>query len=143
MNIGQASARSGLNSKTIRYYESVGLVVPQRQRHNEYRDYREADVQQLAFLRRARQVGFSLAQCRDLLELYRDPDRQSARVKALVLDHVRQLEEQLDNLAAMRATLLEMAQHCSGDEGAHCAIIDGLAQPEASPMTFTLVEAKP
>ncbi|MDQ2077325.1 Cu(I)-responsive transcriptional regulator [Marinimicrobium sp. ABcell2] len=143
MNIGQASALSGLPSKTIRYYESVDLIVPKRQQDNDYRDYSDVDVGQLRFLRRARQVGFSLAQCRELLDLYRDPSRQSAQVKALVMSHVEQLEEQLQNLTSMRDTLLDMAQRCPGDQQSECAIIDDLAQAAAPGMSFTLVDTKP
>jgi MerR family transcriptional regulator, copper efflux regulator len=143
MNIGQASAQSGLPSKTIRYYESVQLVVPRRQPDNDYRDYSKADVKQLCFLRRARQVGFNLAQCRELLDLYRDPSRQSAQVKQLVLDHVQRLDEQLQNLTDMRDTLLEMAQRCAGDQQSQCAIIEGLSETRAPGMSFTLVDSKP
>lgn len=134
MNIGQAAERSGLNPKTIRYYESIGLVLPHRA-NNSYRDYRQADVEQLQFLQRARAVGFTLDECRELLDLYRDPHRRSAEVKALVLERVAQVDEQLARLEAMRDTLVTMAKHCAGDDNAECAIIDSLAQP----MPFKLV----
>lgn len=129
MNIGQASRRSGLNNKTIRYYESIGLVDSRRQA-NGYRDYTEADLERLSFLQRARAVGFSLEECRELLELYSDPSRRSADVKALVMARVRQVEEQLESLEAMRETLLTMAANCPGDQGADCAIIDTLSGPD-------------
>lgn len=134
MHIGQAATRSGLNPKTIRYYETVGLVAPHRAA-NGYRDYRQSDVEQLQFLQRARAVGFTLEECRELLELYRDPDRRSAEVKAVVLERVARVDEQLAQLEAMRETLMTMAQHCAGDERSECAIIDSLAQP----MPFKLV----
>lgn len=140
MNIGQASAQSGLNSKTIRYYEAIGLVIPRRQPDNGYRDYQETDVRQLCFLRNARQVGFNLAECRELLALYRDPKRRSSRVKEMVMGHVHQLEAQMERLTAMRQTLMAMAQHCPANENAECAIIDGLAGAPEPAMTFTLVD---
>lgn len=140
MNIGKAAQRSGLNAKTIRYYESIGLIGSQR-RDNGYRDYSQPEVERLCFLQRARAVGFSLEECRELLELYANPERRSAEVKDLVLARVEQLEAQLMNLEAMRDTLLTMASHCAGDESAECAIIDSLVEPEAradNKMVFTL-----
>lgn len=134
MNIGQAAERSGLNTKTIRYYESIGLVEPDRA-GNGYRHYRDSDVAQLQFLQRCRAVGFNLDECRELLALYRDPQRRSAEVKALVLSHVEQVEAQMAELESMRDTLLGMAEQCPGDEHSECAIIDNLAQP----MPFKLV----
>lgn len=136
MNIGQAARLSGLNNKTIRYYESIGLVDSRRQA-NGYRDYTAADLERLRFLQRARVVGFSLEECRELLELYSDPSRRSADVKALVTARVKQVEEQLESLEAMRETLLTMAAHCQGDESADCAIIDSLSGPDPR-MPFTL-----
>jgi MerR family copper efflux transcriptional regulator len=145
MNIGQAAARSALTSKTIRYYEDIGLIIPRRQAGNDYRDYSDADVEQLTFLQRARAVGFGLDECRELLELYRNPERQSVHVKQMVLEKLGQLDEQLNTLHAMRETLAHMASRCAGDESPHCAIIESLAQPLANPpktnpgMSFTLI----
>lgn len=131
MNIGKAAERSGLNTKTIRYYESIGLIDSQRQA-NGYRDYKREDLERLCFLQRARAVGFTLEECRELLELYQNPERRSSEVKELVLARVEQLEVQLKNLEEMRETLLSMASHCAGNEGAECAIIDSLAKPEST-----------
>lgn len=143
MNIGQAAKRSGLSAKTIRYYEDIALVVPQRQAGNGYRDYNEENLKQLCFLQHARAVGFGLEECRALLVLYRDPGRQSTRVKQLVVDKIARLDEQLASLTAMREALSEMARACAGDEAPHCAIIDNLARPAAAPtMSFTLVETR-
>lgn len=140
MNIGQAAERSGLSAKTIRYYEDIGLVVPQRQAGNGYRDYSERDVEHLIFLQHARTVGFGLEECRVLLELYRDSSRHSAHVKELVLKKIAHLDQQMASLTAMRAALSEMAAACAGNEAPHCAIIDNLAKP-APIMPFRLVEA--
>lgn len=145
MNIGQAAALSALNSKTIRYYEDIGLIIPRRQAVNDYRDYSDADVEQLCFLQRARKVGFSLDECRNLLELYRNPERRSGDVKQLVLDKMKDLDEQLHVLRTMQATLTQMADQCAGDETSQCAIIESLSRSgpvlHKSPvsMPFTLV----
>ncbi len=127
MNIGDAAKRSGLPAKTIRYYETIGLVAPARRADNGYRHYREKDVAALHFLQRARSTGFSIDECRQLLDLYQDQGRHSADVKALVLDKVGQIDRQLEQLQSMRTTLFTLAGRCSGDEGPHCAIIDALA----------------
>lgn len=142
MNIGQAAEKTGLSAKTIRYYEDISLVVPARQPGNGYRIYSQADIEELAFLQHARAVGFSLDECRTLLDLYRNPQRQSGHVKQLVLDKIAHLDQQMASLMTMQTALSAMAQACSGDEAPHCAIIDNLAQPTAlSAMAFTLVEA--
>lgn len=146
MNIGQAARLSSLSSKTIRYYEDIGLVIPRRQASNDYRDYNELDVEQLRFLQRARCVGFSLDECRALLELYRNPTRQSVDVKQLVLEKIKQLDEQLQVLQSMQATLARMVEHCAGDETPQCAIIESLSRSDLSfdqppvNMAFRLVE---
>ena len=145
MNIGQAAARSDLSAKTIRYYEDIGLVVPRRQPGNDYRDYTDADVEQLSFLQRARAVGFGLDECRELLELFRNPQRQAADVKQLVVDKMRQLDEQLKALQSMRETLAGMAEKCAGDQAPHCAIIEkraGHEGPGSPVMPVTLIETR-
>lgn len=143
MNIGQAAARSGLSAKTIRYYEDIKLVVPQRQPDNGYRIYDQDDIKQLSFLQHARAVGFGLEECRNLLDLYRDAGRQSSQVKQLVLEKIVHLDQQLASLTAMRAALNEMARACAGDDAPNCPIIDNLAKPAVAPtMSFTLVEAR-
>jgi MerR family transcriptional regulator, copper efflux regulator len=148
MNISQAAAMSGLPVKTLRYYEEIGLVRPGRCAGNDYRDYSAQDVEHLRFLQRARGVGFSLEICRELLELYRDPQRRCSQVKELVLEKIDQVETQLRELQALKSVLNEMAEGCAGDESSDCSIIETLAQPNATqpkllPMTFTLVEPSP
>lgn len=146
MNISQASQACGLPNKTIRYYEDIGLVVPGRQQGNDYRIYSLADVAELRFLQRARAVGFSLDECRELLALYANPQRRCAQVKALVSERIIQVDQQLIALQAMRATLVDMANECAGDDTSDCAIINQLAVAgtpivkRPSPMAFTLVD---
>ena len=141
MNISQAAIQSGLPVKTLRYYEEIGLVAPKRSSGNDYRDYSADDIEHLRFLQRSRAVGFNLEVCRELLELYRDPNRRCSQVKALVLEKIEQVENQLHELGALRATLINMADSCAGDDSANCAIIETLGKPVLSGMPFTLVES--
>jgi len=132
MNISAAAKKTGLSSKTIRYYESIGLVDIAKRADNGYRDYNEADVSQLKFLQRARATGFSIEECRQLIELSQNPSRRSAHVKDLVMEKVGKVEVQIQELTHMHETLLAMASHCAGDEEPQCAIIDELKHEEVS-----------
>lgn len=129
MNIGAAAERSGLPAKTIRYYEEVGLVRPAKRQENSYRDYDEADVHRLRFVQRARGLGFSVEQCRELLALYDDESRASADVKAIALQHIAEIDQRLRALAEMRATLAALAEKCHGDDRPSCPILADLAAP--------------
>ncbi|KZY62331.1 hypothetical protein A3742_05480 [Oleiphilus sp. HI0071] len=126
MNIGQAAKRSGLSDKTLRYYESIGLVSSQRA-NNGYRNYEEAQINELRFLASARKVGFTIEECRTLLELFRNQHRHSKHVKGFVLDKVSHIEEQIRTLETIKSSLLDLANQCRGDEEAQCAIIAGLS----------------
>ena len=141
MNIGQAANQSGLPVKTLRYYEEIGLVSPARLQGNDYRDYSGTDVDHLRFLQRARAVGFSLDVCRELLGLYRDENRRCSQVKKLVLEKIEQVENQLQELNALKTVLMDMANGCVGDDSTECTIIETLAQPRSSLMPFMLVES--
>lgn len=125
-NIGQASSETGLSAKMIRYYESVGLITPART-DNGYRHYGHAELHTLRFLRRARDLGFSVDQMRDLLALWTDTDRASADVKAMAQGHIEALERKATALQQMAATLRHLTQHCHGDDRPECPIIDDLA----------------
>lgn len=130
MHISEAARRSGLTSKTIRYYEDIGLIAPAARGANGYRQYEAAAVEELHFLARARQVGFDLEECRQLLALFRDKGRQSRHARALVLEKSASLQERIEQLQAMRSVLNAMASRCHGDEGPECAILDDLAGAE-------------
>ena len=132
MNIGEASRRSGLPAKTIRYYEAVGLVGPSGRRMNNYRDYDENDLHRLVFVQRARGLGFTVDGCRELLGLYADQGRTSAQVKALALRRIEEIEGRIRDLEAMRRTLEDLARRCHGDERPACPILEGLAGEEAA-----------
>lgn len=127
MNISEAARRSGLSTKTIRYYEEIGLIGPAARSENGYRQYDGQAVDELHFLARAREVGFDIEECRQLLELQRDRHRQSRHARALVLEKSAQLQQRIEQLRAMQGVLEEMASRCKGDEGPECAILEDLA----------------
>jgi len=126
MNIGEAGQASGLPPKTIRYYEEIGLLQPDR-RGNNYRDYSESHIHNLRFLARARSLGFSIEDCRQLLSLYGDRCRASADVKAIARGHIEEIDRKIGELQEMRATLSSLVDACHGDERPDCPILEGLA----------------
>jgi MerR family copper efflux transcriptional regulator len=126
MNIGEAAARSGLPPKTIRYYEDIGLLRAPRS-GNGYRDYGEAEIHKLAFLQRARSLGFSIEDCRALLGLYEDRSRASQDVKHLAETRIVEIEAKIRELQSMRATLRRLVHACHGDDRPDCPILEDLA----------------
>lgn len=126
MTIGQASASSGVPPKTIRFYEQLGLMKPTERLANGYRAYDESNVQTLRFIRRARDLGFSLPDINKLLGLYRNRRRASEDVKRLALTHVADLDRRITELTRIRDTLSELARHCHGDQRPECPILDDL-----------------
>jgi Cu(I)-responsive transcriptional regulator len=126
MNIGDVAERSGLPPKTIRYYEDIGLIRPQRGA-NGYRAFSEADLHRLAFLGRARSLGFSIEECRGLLALYADPARASADVKEMAETHLAEIDRKIAELRSLRATLAHLVHRCHGDDRPDCPILDDLA----------------
>lgn len=126
MQIGRAAARAGLTVKTVRYYADIGLVAPVR-RDSGYRDYDSDAVHRLRFVARARELGFSVEECRQLLDLYRSDDRSSADVKALAQAKLDQIDAKLEGLREMRATLAHLVARCAGDDRPDCPILDDLA----------------
>ena len=127
MNIGEAAARSGVPAKTIRYYEDIALIESAERSANGYRSYSPEDVHTLRFIARARLLGFTVAQCRDLLTLYRDRARSSADVKAIAESHMAEIDEKISGLMAMRETLALLTRKCHGDDRPDCPIIEELA----------------
>ena len=125
MNIGDVSARSGLPAKTIRYYEDIGLVSPLRDT-NGYRAFRRKELHKLAFLGRARSLGFTIEDCRALLALYEDETRASADVKRIANEHLEKIETKIAGLEAMRDTLSHLIEECAGDHRPDCPILDDL-----------------
>jgi Cu(I)-responsive transcriptional regulator len=130
MNIKDVAERSGLPAKTIRYYEEIGLIHPLRGA-NGYRAFRDSDLHKLAFLGRARGLGFTIEECRRLLALYEDRARASADVKALAEAHLADMERKIVELRAMQAVLRDLVDHCAGDQRPDCPILTGLADGPA------------
>jgi Cu(I)-responsive transcriptional regulator len=136
MNIGDASERSGLPAKTIRYYEDIGLLKPGRS-GNGYRDYSTADVHRLKFLQRSRSLGFSVEECRQLLSLYGDSHRESADVKAIAQVKLGEIDRKIAELVSLRETLRHLVDHCHGDTRPECPILDGLSGEEDQLLSTT------
>lgn len=126
MNINEVSKRSGLPAKTIRYYEEIGLITPLRAT-NGYRAFRDRDLHKLAFLGRARALGFTIEDCRTLLALYEDSTRESAQVKALAEGHLNAIDAKIAQLQSMRSTLAHLVHRCAGNDRPDCPILDDLA----------------
>jgi len=126
MNISAVADRAGLPAKTIRYYEEIGLVRPER-RANNYRSFSDRDLHTLRFLQRARGLGFSIQECRALLALYEDRNRASADVRRLAEGRIADIDRKIAELNSLRATLAHLAAACHGDERPDCPILDDLA----------------
>ncbi len=127
MNIGDAATRCGLPAKTIRYYEDIGLVKPLRDT-NGYRAFRESDTHKLTFLARARALGFTIEDCRNLLALWEDTDRASSTVRAIAKEHLSQIEAKIADLQNMRDTLSDLVRDCAGDDRPDCPILNTLGK---------------
>ncbi|MBB4567978.1 Cu(I)-responsive transcriptional regulator [Rhizobium leucaenae] len=127
MNIGEASGRSGLPAKTIRYYEDIGLIRPDRG-DNGYRDYGADDVHKLRLLHRSRSLGFSVDECRQLLALYEDKSRASADVKEIATSKLIEIDRKIRELAELRRTLEHLVHACHGNDRPDCPILEELSE---------------
>lgn len=126
MNIGEAARASGVSAKMIRYYESTGLVPAAKRTASGYRVYSAADVEMLRFIRRSRDLGFSLTKIDELLALWRDFSRKSSDVKRIALEQVEDLERKIREMEAMKDALRQLADACCGDSRPDCPILDDL-----------------
>lgn len=127
MNIGDAAKFAGMPVKTIRYYEDIGFIEPDRDA-NGYRNFAESDLHKLAFVGRARSLGFTIEDCRALLALYEDQSRASADVKRLAQDHLQEIDAKITALQTMRATLADLVTSCAGDDRPDCPILNDLGR---------------
>lgn len=127
MKVGEAAVQAGLPVKTVRYYADIGLVKPMGRSEAGYRIYGAGEVSKLAFIRRARAFDFSIEDCRELLGLYHDEDRSSRDVKAMALKRLRQIDEKLLELNALRDELARVAKECRGDSRPDCPILNNFS----------------
>jgi MerR family transcriptional regulator, copper efflux regulator len=127
MNIGEAAAASGVSAKMIRYYESIGLVPNVVRTQAGYRTYAESDIHTLRFVRRARDLGFSVEQMETLLALWSDRTRASADVKRVAAAHIAELERKMREIESMAKTLRHLVHNCHGDSRPDCPILDDLS----------------
>ncbi len=130
MNIGEAAKSSGVSAKMIRHYESVGLLPPASRTDAGYRQYGDKDVRTLQFIRRSRDLGFSIEEIRGLVDLWQDQSRPSREVKALAKQHLDFLDKKLEELQSMKHALAHLVSCCHGDERPDCPILEGLAGNE-------------
>ncbi len=126
-NIGQAAAQSGVSAKMVRHYESLGLLPKIGRTESGYRQYGQSEVHTLRFIRRARDLGFSMAEIAELLKLWQNRRRASADVKKIALAHAADLERRIAAMTAMKHTLVRLASCCHGDQRPDCPILDELA----------------
>lgn len=127
MNIGQASELSGIPSKTIRYYESIGLIPAPARTDSGYRDYSQPEIETMRFIKRARNLGFTIKDACELVDLWQDQHRASAQVKALTQRHISDIENKIKKLDSMRHTLVTLADKCHGDDRPDCPILEDFA----------------
>ncbi|WP_066726308.1 MULTISPECIES: Cu(I)-responsive transcriptional regulator [Sphingomonas] len=126
MNIGKAAKASGVSAKMIRYYEQTGLIPKAGRKDSGYRDYSSADVHMLRFIRKARDLGFSVSEIDGLLNLWRDRSRQSSDVKRIAQKHVDDLNERIEAMKQMAGTLQSLVDCCAGDARPDCPILADL-----------------
>jgi len=128
MNIGQVSTASGVSAKMIRHYESIGLMQKPARTASNYRSYSENEVHTLRFVKRARALGFSMADVKELVGLWKSKSRSSAAVKRIAGKHVEALQQKIAELKSMAVTLQHLMEHCHGDHRPDCPILEDLAK---------------
>lgn len=125
--IGSAASLSGVSAKMVRHYESLGLLAAVSRTDSGYRQYSEADVRTLQFIKRSRDMGFSMAEIAELVSLWHNRRRASANVKRIAQKHVDDLAQRIAAMQAMQRTLSSLMEHCHGDDRPDCPILDDLA----------------
>ncbi len=127
VNIGAAAALSGVSAKMLRHYESLGLLGAVHRSDSGYRQYTEVEVHTLRFIKRSRDLGFSMAEIAELVDLWRNRSRASAQVKRIAQQHVDELGARIEAMQAMQRSLQMLLHHCHGDGRPDCPILDDLA----------------
>ncbi|KRC28971.1 Cu(I)-responsive transcriptional regulator [Acidovorax sp. Root219] len=133
VSIGEAARRAGVSARMVRHYESLGLVAGVARTDSGYRQYTAADVHGLRFIRRARDLGFSMEEIAGLLALWQDRSRASSQVKRIAQAHIEDLNERIAAMQAMQRSLQTLVSCCHGDERPDCPILDDLAGEPAPP----------
>lgn len=128
VTIGKAASLTGISAKMIRYYEDIGVLKKATRSEAGYRLYNQAQLQQLGFIRRSRNLGFSMAEIQSLLKFWLNSDRESRQVKQLAQNHLQDINEKILALEKMKTVLQELADKCDGDDNAKCPILEGLAE---------------
>ncbi len=128
MRIREASIESGMPAKTIRFYESIGILPPAARAANGYRKFDQQDVRTLRFIQRARKLGFSVEDIQKLLSLWQDKSRASADVKALAMEHVGEIDRKIKELESVKDAIMHLARRCHGDQRPECPILSVLAE---------------
>ena len=128
VTIGNASSLTGVSAKMIRYYEEIGVLKAANRTAAGYRLYNQAQLQQLGFIRRARNLDFSMTEIQSLLKFWLDTERESRQVKQLALGHLQEINKKILALEQMKAVLQKLADQCDGNDSSDCPILDGLAQ---------------
>ncbi|MGE3611281.1 MAG: Cu(I)-responsive transcriptional regulator [Bacteriovoracaceae bacterium] len=126
MNIGDVSSSSGVNAKMIRRYEEMGIIPKAGRSLSGYRQYSETDVHILRFVKRSRELGFSMKDIKQLVSLWRNKSRTSAQVKSIAEKHIQELEKKRQEIEAILATLKNLTKCCHGDNRPDCPILEGL-----------------
>lgn len=126
-SIGEVAKLTGLSTKMIRHYETLELIKPTNRTHANYRVYQTKDINLLRFIKSARELGFSMKQIAILASLWQDSKRNSAEVKNLAQEHIKDMDERIHSLQKMRQALSELANRCHGDDRPECPILDAMA----------------
>lgn len=134
MNIGEASAASGISAKMIRYYESIALIGPITRHDNGYRHYEVSDVHLLRFIGTARSLGFSMSAVSELVALWRDKQRTSRDVRRIATEHIGELKRRISEMQQMVVTLEVLSANCHGDDRPDCPILNSLASSTGKPV---------
>ena len=133
LNIGQAAERSGVSARMLRHYESLGLLSGVARTESGYRQYTEADIHSLRFIKRSRDLGFSMDEITELLGLWQNRRRASSSVKRIATRHLAELEQRIAGMQAMQRTLSQLVHCCHGDERPACPILEDLAGAGSAP----------
>jgi len=126
LTIGKAATLTNLSAKTIRYYEEIALISPALRSDNGYRYFTQTSIAELNLVKGARDAGFTIEQCKELMALFRDKSRHSGEVKALTLEKISQIKQRISALNNIVKSLEELSDACHGDDSSECAILDGL-----------------